>query len=117
MTTTKTNRLLAPDLARGVMLLLIAMAYAGVYVGMGFGVDASGEPLIDRVASFFAVLLLDNHHRFHTAIGGAPISRINNLPGHDTSPVFERIASPLLPGSTSSASMPTSATKKDSSLP
>jgi len=25
-----------------------------------------------------------NHHRLHTAIGGPPISRLNNLPGHHT---------------------------------
>ncbi|MCL2516082.1 MAG: IS481 family transposase, partial [Nocardiaceae bacterium] len=25
-----------------------------------------------------------NHHRFHTAIGAAPISRLNNLPEHHT---------------------------------
>jgi transposase InsO family protein len=25
-----------------------------------------------------------NHHRFHTAIGGPPISRVNDLPGHNT---------------------------------
>jgi hypothetical protein len=24
-----------------------------------------------------------NHHRHHTAIGGPPITRINNLPGHN----------------------------------
>ena len=25
-----------------------------------------------------------NHHRIHSAIGGPPISRLNNLPGHHT---------------------------------
>jgi transposase InsO family protein len=25
-----------------------------------------------------------NHHRIHSAIGGTPISRLNNLPGHHT---------------------------------
>src|SRR5664280_2143509 len=25
-----------------------------------------------------------NHHRYHTAVGGPPISRINNVPGHQT---------------------------------
>ncbi|WP_051297322.1 hypothetical protein [Brevibacterium album] len=54
------QRLLAPDAARGVMLLLIAMAYAGAYAGAGFGVDASAEPAPDRAATFAAILLLDN---------------------------------------------------------
>ena len=53
-------RKLAPDLARGVMLLLIAMAYAGVYAGVGFGVGVSGEPLWDRIAVLFTTLFLDN---------------------------------------------------------
>lgn len=57
---TAPRRLLAPDTARGLMLLLIAMAYAGVYAGAGFGVDASHEPLPDQVATFAATLLLDN---------------------------------------------------------
>jgi transposase InsO family protein len=25
-----------------------------------------------------------NHHRYHTAIGGAPVSRVSNVPGYDT---------------------------------
>ncbi|MCW2848438.1 MAG: integrase family protein [Marmoricola sp.] len=25
-----------------------------------------------------------NHHRIHSAIGGTPTSRLNNLPGHHT---------------------------------
>jgi uncharacterized protein len=56
-----TDRLLAPDLARGVMLLLIAMAYAGVYAGVGFGQahpESIGPP--DTVARFVTVLVLDN---------------------------------------------------------
>lgn len=53
-------RKLAPDLARGVMLLLIAMAYAGVYAGGGFGTDVSGEPFQDRAASLFTTIFLDN---------------------------------------------------------
>lgn len=53
-------RKLAPDLARGVMLLLIAMAYAGVYAGAGFGTDVSGQPLLDRLAALVTTLLLDN---------------------------------------------------------
>lgn len=56
----KATRELAPDLARGVMLLLIAMAYAGVYSGVGFGVDVSGEPVEDRLAALFTTLFLDN---------------------------------------------------------
>lgn len=55
-----TGRRLAPDLARGFMLLLIAMAYAGVYAGAGFGTDVSGEPLPDRIAALATTLLLDN---------------------------------------------------------
>lgn len=54
------ERKLAPDLARGFMLLLIAMAYAGVYAGGGFGTDLTDEPLPDRLAGFLATLLLDN---------------------------------------------------------
>ncbi|WP_026119384.1 DUF418 domain-containing protein [Nocardiopsis ganjiahuensis] len=53
-------RRLAPDLARGAMLLLIAMAYAGVYAGGGFGTDVSGAPFQDRAASLFTTLFLDN---------------------------------------------------------
>ena len=56
----RATRKLAPDLARGVMLLLIAMAYAGVYAGAGFGVDVSGEPAQDRLAALFTTLFLDN---------------------------------------------------------
>lgn len=59
-TSITTQRLLAPDLARGVMLLLIAMAYAGVYAGAGFGVNAAAEPVQDSAASFASTLLLDN---------------------------------------------------------
>jgi uncharacterized protein len=56
-----TARLLAPDLARGVMLLLIAMAYAEVYAGVGFGqVSPDGTGLPDAVARFVTVLVLDN---------------------------------------------------------
>lgn len=56
-----TTRRLAPDLARGAMLLLIAMAYAGVYAGVGFGSvhpDGLGTP--DTIARFVTVLVLDN---------------------------------------------------------
>lgn len=54
------QRLVGPDLARGVMLLLIAMAYAGVYAMAGFGVGASGEPVLDQAVSFASILFLDN---------------------------------------------------------
>lgn len=59
-TDSEPRRILGPDVARGFMLLLIAMAYAGVYVGAGFGVDASNAPALDRAASLVTVLLLDN---------------------------------------------------------
>ena len=55
------DRKLAPDLARGAMLLLIAMAYAGVYAGVGFGQahpEGLGAP--DTVARFVTALVLDN---------------------------------------------------------
>ncbi|MFC7403484.1 DUF418 domain-containing protein [Georgenia alba] len=42
------------------MLLLIAMAYAGVYVSAGFGTSSADEPLPDRLARLVASLLLDN---------------------------------------------------------
>ncbi|MFE3457970.1 DUF418 domain-containing protein [Nocardiopsis aegyptia] len=58
--TDRKDRKLAPDLARGAMLLLIAMAYASVYAGGGFGTDVSGEALPDRVAAFVTTLFLDN---------------------------------------------------------
>lgn len=54
------ERKLGPDLARGVMLLLIAMAYAGVYAGVGFGTDVSGAPVHDQAAALITTLLLDN---------------------------------------------------------
>ncbi|RKS06752.1 putative membrane protein YeiB [Nocardiopsis sp. Huas11] len=56
----RTDRRLAPDLARGAMLLLIAMAYASVYAGGGFGTDVTAEALPDRVAAFVSTLVLDN---------------------------------------------------------
>ena len=36
----------------------------------------------ERVAALDEWLHLYNHHRGHTAIGGPPISRVNDLPGH-----------------------------------
>jgi uncharacterized protein len=58
--TTAAERKLAPDLARGAMLLLIAMAYAGVYAGVTFGTPTAGQGMPDAVARFLTVLLLDN---------------------------------------------------------
>jgi uncharacterized protein len=56
-----TGRELAPDLARGGMLLLITMAYAGVYAGVSFGqAHPEGAWVPDTIARFATVLLLDN---------------------------------------------------------
>ncbi|MGP9537058.1 DUF418 domain-containing protein [Brachybacterium sp. AOP43-C2-M15] len=57
---TSRPRLLAPDMSRGAMLLLIAAAYATVYAGSGFGTDVSQLPLVDRATTFASALLLDN---------------------------------------------------------
>lgn len=54
------RRLLAPDMSRGAMLLLIAAAYATVYAGSSFGADVSQLPLVDRVTTFASAVLLDN---------------------------------------------------------
>lgn len=54
------QRKLAPDLARGVMLLLIAMGYSGVYAGIVFGTPTPQQETPDAVARFLTVLLLDN---------------------------------------------------------
>ncbi|WP_198684029.1 DUF418 domain-containing protein [Brachybacterium sp. YJGR34] len=54
------RRLLAPDMSRGAMLLMIAAAYATVYAGSHFGADVSQLPLADRVTAFASALLLDN---------------------------------------------------------
>ena len=54
------RRLLAPDLSRGAMLLMIAAAYATVYAGSHFGADVSQLPLADRITTFVSALLLDN---------------------------------------------------------
>ena len=48
---------------------------------------AYGRPYIsesERRAALPAWQHFYNHHRTHTAIGGPPISRLNNLPGHHT---------------------------------
>ncbi|GAA1303759.1 DUF418 domain-containing protein [Pseudonocardia xinjiangensis] len=59
--TPRSERKLAPDLARGVMLLLIAMAYAGVYAGVAFGGRLpEGTSAPDTVARFVVMLVLDN---------------------------------------------------------
>ncbi|MEV1290690.1 DUF418 domain-containing protein [Pseudonocardia sp. NPDC049635] len=55
-----TGRMLAPDLARGAMLLLIVMAYAGVYAGVPFGTPMTDAAAVDRVAAVLTTLLLDN---------------------------------------------------------
>jgi len=54
------RRLLAPDMSRGAMLLMIAAAYATVYAGSSFGADVSQLPLADRITTFASALLLDN---------------------------------------------------------
>ena len=36
----------------------------------------------ERIAALDDWLHLYNHHRHHTAIGGPPVSRVNDLPGH-----------------------------------
>ena len=36
----------------------------------------------DRLAALDDWLHIYNHHRHHTAVGGPPISRVNDLPGH-----------------------------------
>jgi transposase InsO family protein len=36
----------------------------------------------ERAAALDVWLHMYNHHRHHTAIGGPPITRVNNLPGH-----------------------------------
>ena len=38
----------------------------------------------ERRAALPGWLHFYNHHRIHSAIGGTPISRLNNLPGHHT---------------------------------
>jgi transposase InsO family protein len=38
----------------------------------------------ERLAALDTWLHMYNHHRHHTAIGGPPISRVNNPPGHNT---------------------------------
>lgn len=57
---TPNRRIPAPDLARGVMLLLIAMAYATVYAGLGFGAVTTGQPWWDSAATAVSTLVLDN---------------------------------------------------------
>lgn len=60
---TAAPRKLAPDLARGCMLLLITMAYSGLYLTAsdvgGYGTLPGGSDL-DRAVSFAATVLLEN---------------------------------------------------------
>jgi transposase InsO family protein len=44
----------------------------------------------ERRAALPGWLHFYNHHRHHSAIGAAPISRLNNLPGHHTHPRHPR---------------------------
>ncbi|NUT52634.1 MAG: DUF418 domain-containing protein [Saccharothrix sp.] len=59
MTTESSNRSLAPDLARGLMLLLIALAHAPGFLGSW----RSGTPLLDDIALFVKSLIADNQAR------------------------------------------------------
>jgi transposase InsO family protein len=38
----------------------------------------------ERAATLAGFLHAYNHHRYHTAVGGPPVSRVNNVPGHHT---------------------------------
>lgn len=58
--TATAERRLGPDLARGFMLLLIAMAYAGVYAGAAFGLRPEDAPPPDAAARFLTTLFLDD---------------------------------------------------------
>lgn len=61
--TAAADRKLAPDLARGFMLLLIAMAYSGMYLTAtdvgGYG-NLPGGSTLDQTVSFAATLFLEN---------------------------------------------------------
>ena len=46
---------------------------------------ASTAQKTERRAALPGWIHFYNHHRIHSAIGGTPISRLNNLPGHHTS--------------------------------
>lgn len=52
------QRILGPDLSRGAMLLLIAMAYAGFQSGSEFGASVVDHPVLDQIAAFATTLLL-----------------------------------------------------------
>jgi uncharacterized membrane protein YeiB len=57
------ERSLAPDLARGFMLLLIAMAYAPVYlfnVEPGVYTHPAGGDLLDKAVHFLSLIFLDS---------------------------------------------------------
>jgi hypothetical protein len=49
---------------------------------MGLRPTLADDP--SRAAALDDWLHLYNHHGHHTAIGGPPISRVNDLPGHYT---------------------------------
>lgn len=59
----KKERLLAPDLGRGFMLLIIALAHAPLWLNAGetnlMGMPIGGN-VIDEVINFFSILLVDN---------------------------------------------------------
>lgn len=57
MTATTTERSLAPDLARGFMLLLIALAHAPAFV------STAGSAVLDSAAAFVKSLVADNQAR------------------------------------------------------
>lgn len=57
------ERSLAPDIARGFMLLLIAMAYAPTYlfnVELGVYTNPAGGTWLDQTVNFLSVILLDS---------------------------------------------------------
>lgn len=57
------ERSLAPDIARGFMLLLIAMAYAPTYLfnaAPGVYTSPTGGTWIDETVNFFSVIFLDS---------------------------------------------------------
>ncbi|MDV6010935.1 DUF418 domain-containing protein [Haloechinothrix sp. LS1_15] len=59
----RAERAIAPDLARGLMLLLIALAYAPTYltnVDDGFWLRPGGGSTVDNAVNFASLLLLDN---------------------------------------------------------
>jgi hypothetical protein len=59
----------------GVVVLLRKVQWTGA--GIGGVSDASPARALDRFLHRY------NHHRHHTAIGGPPASRVNNLARHN----------------------------------